>query len=404
MGDAAICDNAIDVQIGRNYSLVRPYSNIQFTIAYYTFGHILIVSCVVSWLLFKKRFERTRIRPTALVVMAAMCSLTQMNYAPLNVILANSYPCWIGVLLNTLIVPFGATSIIGRILFFSFSFQFAQSAYRAYHENQDDDKESLVTSFRRFKHNHMIWNFATMFRRMVFPSRNAVSSAELYVLRFLVSRRGVRFLTFLFVLPFLVLAIVLMTTNSIYIKCTNCAVNAQIYFTNLAVVAILTLFGILFWFVVRRLEAKDAWGFKSEAFYSLMYCVVAFLGLILVGFDQSNVYPYSHQLILTCGIWLFVAEQSIVQLYLGWRQEWRARRGHRSAVVGNDFISNASSAQVSSAADITPAGLPGVITPDMTTLEMLDVILRNKALRKAFEQHLLSEVSFPLVAVRSLFD
>lgn len=388
------CSQYLEVRQGRNASAERPESNLQFTLGFYIFGHLLIFFCAASWFKFKSRFERTNIRPTPLVILAILCSLLQMNYFPLQVLIDDRYPCWVGVVLNTLIIPMGATAVNGRLLFFSFSVQFSKGAYQAYHANESPERDSLITNFHMLRRHKLLLNMVIMFTRTFSRSKEAKTQNELFVLRYLVSRTGTSILALLLVFPFLVLAMVLLATNPMFVRCTNCLVNATMFLTSIGVLAIEVAFGITFWFILSRMNAPDPWGLRAECFYSLMCSIVAFLGLILIGFDTGYVYPYSHQFILTLGIWMFVMEQTLVQLYLGWKYSRGSISNHKSvAIVAIDDNGLNSSVAIESGIPTT-THMEGV----GSTLETLDAMLKHKAIRYAFEQYLVAEF-----AVESLF-
>ena len=133
----------------------------------------------------------------------------------------------------------------------------------------------------------------------------------------------------------------------------------------IAMAVIIFLIGITVWWRIRRVP--DSWGFANEAFYSLFFALLALIGMLLTLFTwTTSYYTYSHLFMVTNGLVFVVIEQTVVQLFLGWRQE---RNYSKKIDPGVERKSRQGSRR------------------QMT----VDEILKDEALVKSFEEHLADE-------------
>ena len=319
----AFCENASYVVAGNIDTVNRTPGNVLFTTVYFSVGVTIDLLCVVLFLLFKRRFERTRLRPTLLVWMAVCGSLAQMLYGCLLTIMRGEYPCWAGVVLLTLVIPLVGGSIIGRLVLFLYLSRFSEGAIRQMALDNSLSAHPEVPPSGVFKVLRLA--FRSLFLK---PKNNQTPielQMELYDFRFLISRRGMFLITFIFVLPFLVMALALMASDPVYLRCKNCSISTPMVMTCVIFGLVVILVGSIAWWRIRKL--KDAWGLATEAFWCLVWTGVSFIGFLLTSFEGRDVYQtYSHQIIMSVGLWLVAIQQSLVQLALGWWYEYKERK------------------------------------------------------------------------------
>jgi hypothetical protein len=322
-----ICANSISVQEGNNDTRGRTEGNIVFTTAYFSVGIAINVVCVVAYALLKRNFERTRLRPTLLVVLGALGSLSLLLYSGLLVMMRGEIPCYLTVIFPIILIPFGAGSVVGKLALLLYLSKFTEASMRSKHTELRDSSLSANTSLAPVK--VTLWSAYATALRVLYKKSTANESPEqtrndLYQLHFLISRKGFFAVVMLFLFPFMVFAFVILVTNPVYIYCKNCSVSSTmigaILFESMASIFL----GVCIWWRIRKL--RDAWGLANEAFVSIVGAGICLLGFILATFQDRYSYgTYSHQFIMNLGFWVIVVEQSLVQLYLGWRQT-RARR------------------------------------------------------------------------------
>jgi len=101
-----ICEESQLVQGGRNLTALTIDGTRQFTEGFFIFGMILNAFCLTVWVKEKRKYERTQVRPTMLVVLSVLCSVAEMCCGPLNIIIPTAYPCWLAVILINMTIPF----------------------------------------------------------------------------------------------------------------------------------------------------------------------------------------------------------------------------------------------------------------------------------------------------------
>lgn len=369
-----LCADSPLAQIGLNYSLYKLTDDQRtFTRGYLIFGIILNAFCLAVWMVEKGKYERTRVRPTIFLVMAILCSLAVQGCGPLNSISPRSYPCWVGVILLAMTIPFGAVSIVGRHMLYSFLTRFAKAAGRLQVNVEDLDgsisvqtdlaKEAWASRFSRAK------GVAAM---VVFSNREPQSEEELQNLKFLSSRPGTMIITALFSLPVLIASIIIVVSDPVVLYCTNCGYSEPA--RNMIVIALVICFGIgiSFWFVARGIKSVDKWGLKNECAITIVAYAIGLCGYLSSLFTddstEKNLSPYTHNFLLTLGMWLAVIEQSLVQVVL-------ARLGERKlSQLRSQVRHNEKTLQSSSKSD------------------ELEEILNDRESSEAFEKHLIAEL------------
>lgn len=364
----SFCDASPLVMRGRNLSLARTGGNVNFTIAYFTFGLVFDLVCLTSWLAFHARFERTRVRPTALVLLAVLSSVFQMSYSSLHVILNDRFPCYLGPILLIMAIPFASVSVLGRLVLVAFSCQFS-SAVSA--KLRQGGELTALLSQDEFVWLRVLRRSGLVFKRILHATSPVRNEDELQALRFLLTKPGIGFMVALYSLPVLVAMVTLLFASSnseVYRQCTNCDLSVGVFGLTLGFILAFVLLGVCNWWLVRDgARYPDVWGLKQECLHSLAACLVVLVGLVLAMFDPTLHYPYSHLFMLSLGMWLLVASQTVWQLFLGYRADQALRRNTKLARVKLD-------------------------------LAFLDGVMANVELCKQFEAHLIAEF-----AVESLY-
>ena len=311
------CDAAPIVQLGRNESFVRLDSTREMARAYYGFGVALNLVCLLVWLSEKRNYERTRIRPTLFVWMAVLCSLAQMSCGVLQSFTEEGYPCWLGVVLLMLIIPFGATSIFGRYMLFNFLSRFAQSAADVQNKLIDAETSSVPTSGSHLRRG-FCQRMVSVLKLIAYPDQKATTEEDLFDLKLMASKRGVFGMAVVLCLPFIVFAIVILSTDLVIVYCYNCAFSSMT-FNLLIATAVVEMFIVLaVWYGARRIKGADRWGLKTECSYCIAWVVFSFVAFLVSVFDSTQVtlQPYTHLLPMSIGLWLNVIQQTLVQVYL----------------------------------------------------------------------------------------
>ena len=407
------CDSAPLVLEGRNQTLGRIESTKQAALAYYSFGVVLNAICFAIWVMEKHKYERTRVRPTLFVWMAVSCSLAEMSCGPLQSFTNELYPCWLGVVLLMLIIPFGATSIFGRYMLFNFLSRFAQSAADVQTKLLDNDNQSNVASSAPGR-TGLCSRIAAVTRLVFSPNQKATSEEELADLKMLSSRAGILGMAFILCLPYVVFVIVILSTDPVLTRCHNCAYSALTFNLLIATASTEIVIAMAFWFSARRNRAEDRWGLKSESFYSLLFVTFAFASFLASIFDPGalRLQPYTHMILMTIGIWLMVLQQSLVQIYLARRAVLAASASSKSSSSWSSWF-DPRLFYVFWTANTYPQAPKGghaanrkvedlassrASQPSKVHADELEEILQSKPLSDLFEKHLIGEFG-----VESLF-
>ena len=334
MADDTLCATSELVLKGNNDTARRIDSNVAFTIAYFTIGVVIDISCLLAFWLFKRRFERTSLRPTILLVMSVLGSLVQMSYGSMQTITRGDYPCWCTVVMPIMIVPFLGGSIIGRLLLLLYLSRFSEASLKM----MAASGSLSLKEYDRYPTDNLFAFYKTAFNLLFVKPKDDEPTAQvkrdLVHLRFLVSRRGILLTTLFFIIPFLLVALIMMGTNPVFIRCRNCAISMTMIICIIIIAIVVILTGFIVWCRVRKLP--DVWGLSMESFFSILFCLVAFLGFILTTFAQVDVFEtYSHQFLMSLGLWLVVIEQSVVQLYLGYKAQRREMKTAAARITRN---------------------------------------------------------------------
>ncbi|KAH9258739.1 hypothetical protein BASA81_003241 [Batrachochytrium salamandrivorans] len=390
----SFCELDPMVRRGKLLALQRPQANIDFTVGYVVFGFLFNFACLGLWLWFKPQYERTRVRPTMFVVLAVLCSLCQMSYGSIMSIFSATYPCFLGPLLLVMSIPFAATSVIGRLILYAFLSGFSSAVSNNLKNREDTGSISptnaeVMSTSTTEEGSRFLTALVTCWlivKRIMYPTGRINSERELYVLKFLLTNRGILTMALFFSTPiFIVILAYLFNSASeqVYKYCSTCAISTEISTLTVVFLVLFWAMGVLDWLLLTWEKKKaqraaaaaglsstageDYWGLKTEAFAGLLSSLVTILGFILTTFDYSKIYPYSHLFMLSLGLWMLVASQTILQIYLARRTERTLFRQTTDSVTKIDNI-------------------------------MLLQVLQDPTLCQLFEQHLVAEF-----AVESLY-
>lgn len=370
-----ICATSLLVQKGLNQSLVyMTPEQVQFTRGYYFFGIALNLLCLLVWVVEKRKYERTQVRPTLFLLLSIISSISEMSCGPLNTITPYQYPCWVGVILLALLIPSAAVSLIGRHMLYSFLTRFSQAAGKLHDNINEQDSTSSTRS--QSDHGQRIYHYWRKVRDVaalvIFSNREAQSEEELENLKFLSSRLGTFLITLVFALPILMGSVVIIVTDPVLMKCTNCQYSSPARAFIAISLVLCIVVGMIFWFISRKIKAHDRWGLKNEAAATFLCYCIAILGFFMASFSddyaERPLSPYTHNFLMTIGVWLVVIEQSIVQIFIA-RHEQRKI----SKLVPRPLMKRSES------------------NPSMNRMDELDEILLDKDLCAEFEQHLTEE-------------
>ncbi|HYE73915.1 MAG TPA: hypothetical protein VEF04_11320, partial [Blastocatellia bacterium] len=281
-----ICANATVVLEGNNDTANRLESNIQFTIGYSSAAIVIDVLCVLIFVTFKGKYERTRLRPISLVVMAMLGSVLQILYGSVQVIVGRNYPCWLTVVLPIMIIPLFGGSILGKNVLLLYLSRFSETSVKAMSAQGDilvqDVTKSSLTMKSVCRNAFRLLSFPPSSRQTPEEMRN-----DLVHLHFLVSNRGVLALTTIYLLPFLIIALVLLASDPVYTRCNNCTISGHMMIAIVSIGAIIIALGLAIWLKTRRL--RDTWGLAQESFFSILFAFVGLLGFMLSQFDMVGV-------------------------------------------------------------------------------------------------------------------
>jgi hypothetical protein len=338
---------------------------------YFTVGFCLF--CILVWLSLKGKYERTKIRPTGLVVMACTGCFVNTLLVHLSVVMQKPLPCWLLAILLTIIVPLVAGSLIARLIAFYFlslySAEAAQSATTAKLKSgfAFDTPGSTFGNKNACQHFIVVFRlgYEAVFRRSVPNGNNDENhrTDKLQSLRFMVSTQGVSAMVLALIIPFLIVSFVIIVANQQVLVCGNCTYIRSITIYTMVVVGIVVIiFGIVAWLKVRSLT--DQWGLRAESFYSLILSISAMVWFLAEAFGYlgpPSLFQFSY--LISLSLLAMVCENSLVQIWLARRENKRLTNFQRTTQRTSLYSHSAS----------------------------LEQILSDKELSAAFEQHLIDE-------------
>jgi hypothetical protein len=196
-----ICQSVILARLNNTYSEASRNGHL----VVYVLLMILSPICVLLFLIEKHRYERTRVRPSIMVITMWLALLGVLNTVNLAGVLGAEYPCLLGTILLILIIPFGASSIISKLLLLFFLSKFNREALnynRAMNPRQSTDDFVPPTT-----------GFINVIRvagsSLLFGKEGHDTSSNIMALRFIVSRWGTLSIMFVLLFPFLIISIAL---------------------------------------------------------------------------------------------------------------------------------------------------------------------------------------------------
>ncbi|KAH9256994.1 hypothetical protein BASA81_004815 [Batrachochytrium salamandrivorans] len=340
-------------------------------LAFFIVVSLLSVACVVVWVLGKNRYDRTRIRPTSLVITSALGTIFTSAAIQLYDYLGHLLPCWTLSFLLPNIVPFVTGSITMRLVIFyfhaKFSDQVADLMPTAFMETDDEN----MLAKKRGKCTKLLFAIvdttSLVILEFTFLQRSVKDKMRyMHATKFILSAVGTFTALVVLGLPFAIASVVFSLVNrDRMLYCYGCALMSEL-FIMFAVVAVFAVWWNLFiWYRARKLQ--DTWGFRNEASRCLIFLFIAII-IYAVALAVPETYAVLNY-VTTIFTLLPVIENSLVQLYLA-----KQKQKHMTIAELSDDSSTTSQQHKPQQQPLT-----------------LDQILANPRLERAFENHLKRE-------------
>jgi hypothetical protein len=319
-----------------------------FSLACIIFAVIWCSICNIIFMMYRKRYPRTQVRPVLSPIMLSLSLFAFLHATYLNPVLGLiNVPCAWAAFVMMGIVPTLATGIIIHYVHMLLMNRFALvvAKYGRVSKEEEAEVEQLereALSFTRFHLlNRLLWDLGAVMESIyllvrivlfgtssiMFKSNQSDNIREryraLHVLRFVLTGRGMLLFVLVAESPWTILAIIIATTGSPAFEygCTGCfdvPATTPIIVTQ-AVALLLT--GSLIYFRIRPL--KDPWGMRPEARNTLLWVLLAFVAYML----GSNKIAPMHAgvdmaFLILLAFLMAVAQMSVVEIILG---AWDAR-------------------------------------------------------------------------------
>jgi len=360
----------------------------------FVMSYVHMIVALTIFVVFKRKFDRTRLRPLSLVVVTCVAAASQLNVGVLGPLMEPGYPCVFGLLDQIFIVPLATAPAIARLLVFIFLSRYSRLAtYQEGDVSVPVTSDSVSSSAAQVAPStpgrsatsrlNLQSFFAILFRQLRRQDRGATPTETerrklLWVLKFMVGYNGLPALTFFLVVPYIVIFFAYIAIFPEFtLGCTNCegsgVISLSIVILCIAFVSIV----ITFYLIYIGSEYKDPWGLRAESKWTMMWYLVASASFIAYIEDNPPLRTWNWQFFFSLSFQAAVAVSTYVQVILAHRA-WRLAGKPQSLRAGYSASGVHSHAQSEA-------------TPHTGGPFTLDQILANPALCNALEAHLRSE-------------
>jgi hypothetical protein len=247
-------------------------------------------------------------------------ALTVFGYSPGFVMygIAN-VPCWTRSLALMMIVPLVASNLVLRLMIFYFLTQLSRQMPQLRSEEMPDDigEKNMLQRIHR-----AIYDMGYSLLALLNPERHSMSRARIIrALTFVASAKGAFVIFLVILVPFLIIALVLILPNPTYTSCNGCALSFKEIVEVIAVGAFFLAFGAFAAFRVRHYP--DPWGLRREVTLMTTFAVITLIGFILATyFDPPKENSFDFQLVIAIGFIGFMAVQTVYQVYAAYKSEY----------------------------------------------------------------------------------
>lgn len=348
-------------------------------LAFFIVVLVLSLSCVLVWVMGKNRYDRTRIRPTSLVVTSALGAIFTSAAIQLYDYLGHLLPCWTMSFLLPNIVPAVTGSISMRLVIFYFHSKFSDqvadlvpTALLEMDEGEGDQDDVSVK--KRGKLVRFVLTIADTINLAIlefFFQRSVKDKVRyMHATKFLLSAVGIFTALVVIGSPFVLASLIFSAINiDDMLYCSGCAVFPELLIMFAVGAASAVWWNLFIWY--RALPLPDTWGFRNEASRSLALLFVA-ITTYVVAVTVPETYSVLNY-VTTVFTLLPVVENSLVQLYLA-----KSKQKHLTiAELSDDAAAQQQQQQQHKSHAQQPA--------------LVDQILTNPRLERAFELHLKRE-------------
>lgn len=378
-----------------NNTLIRGVDDpwVSFTPGVRTFNWVLFgftwgltIAFTGVFLYYKKRFDRLRVRSSTLVIFSAIGCVLDGTVGCMTISIPEQFPCALQIWMVGMIIPFTGSAILLRLLQFHYFSKFSMAALNA-HKAQaklmqstsagtgEEEQQALhgtrTSQFAETKQMLGMFLNVSSQRLNVFSSsgRLAVGGSgkggnlgvvnedeerakaeetkkkseqdqqlNLKMLKFIISWRGNLLIFSALMLPFFITCLAYMLSEPVFLAgCTNCDMPWA-FFIILLLFAFFIIGTTVFVFYQSR-EFPDRWGYRRENSLATFGGFVAVVGLLL-SLLGSTFEVFHYQFLLCLGFLMNVFAQTVLQVYLAWRNDVAAsvRRGSKKSSVTQDSI------------------------------------------------------------------
>jgi uncharacterized membrane protein len=364
-------------------------------VAFLILSFIICILCVVVWMVYRERYERTRLRSSVILVVSCLGMLANALSYFLPGIIQGRIACGFTFFLEIFVVPLICGAIQARLITFYLLSKFSkQAAYSALeslsstgfaYEGVLAAEESDAASSGIYRHSSTVLTANTSafdrlyeiwigMKSIFFIPSNDQSEKDrirlLRALRFMTSGWGVATTSFSILIPFFVVAMVVLGSNHQVASCYGCeAIQSTTEVTVFTVGGISIIFMLTM--LLKTIHLEDPWGLRKESVHTVIFAILAFVAALCeyyVELPEDSMFQFAYVLQIT--LWLIVMESSIVQILLAYKE---ARKGSHLAAVNAKHHRNAESS----------GGNPTI---------GLDDLLADKTMAEAFEKHLVNEL------------
>ena len=292
---------------------------------------VLPVLFVVAHAGLRHRWRRTAVRPTRLAVASALGVVFQAVVGPITLLAGHEHmPCWLHTILGLLAAPLCATSALMGVVAFTLSKRVGRARLNA--GTRFLSAEDAATPATLVADKSVVWKLRAVAHAFVAATRRDPDLSELPasipMLRYLMSVEGhvVTFTVYIGTNLLIALAFVV-AYPAIRAGCNGCLFSVPELFTIGAQILVPISYCVVVAYQAR--DERDPFGFISEARALLVVATFALVFFALSSTSTSfipSTSKFDFYIFLSLTLAAFVAVQTVVQLWLGYRAECRERK------------------------------------------------------------------------------
>jgi hypothetical protein len=295
------------------------------------------------------KYERLRIRPTSLVLMAAAGVVVQL-VGPLAILFGEAFPCWLGLLMLVMIIPLAGGAVSARLLVFYFLSKYAQAMRMA-----SKQEAELLLGSESVERDRAKQQPQPTHRGVVAVTRSllgfachrstdaaALSSADraglLTGLKFFASSRGHVAIVAMFTTPYLILVFCLFASDPAYLNCGGCTqTDVKVESVLIALAGLAVAFGFFMGTITRKFP--DQFGMATESRWIVLCGLLAFVAYVADVLDDQVNSPFDWMYVIAFAFWVLLACSTLVQVAIAKRDAAEQLRGRRGSRVQTTVVS-----------------------------------------------------------------